>query len=86
MLLLVPVFDPFTCHWYEGVVPPFDGIAVYVTEVLAHTVSLVAVIATITGRIGLTVSVISFESEVLPVVQFSLEVSVKVTISPLLGK
>ena len=28
--LFVPTFAPFTCHWYEGVVPPFTGIAVNV--------------------------------------------------------
>ena len=26
----MPVFTPFICHWYIGVVPPFDGIAVKV--------------------------------------------------------
>ncbi len=26
--LLVPTFKPFTCHWYDGVVPPLTGVAV----------------------------------------------------------
>ena len=29
--LSVPVFEPFTLHWYDGVVPPFTGVAVNVT-------------------------------------------------------
>ena len=34
--LFVPAFTPFTCHWYEGVAPPFVGVAVKVTEVPAQ--------------------------------------------------
>ena len=26
----VPAFTPFTCHWYDGVEPPFEGVAVNV--------------------------------------------------------
>ena len=33
VLLFVPTFAPFTCHWYDGVVPPFVGVAVNVTDV-----------------------------------------------------
>ena len=29
--LFVPALLPLTCHWYEGVVPPFTGVAVKVT-------------------------------------------------------
>src|SRR4051794_37801694 len=32
-LLLIPLFIPFTFHWYDGVVPPFTGVAVKVTAV-----------------------------------------------------
>jgi hypothetical protein len=31
--LFVPTLLPFNCHWYEGVVPPFIGVAVNVTDV-----------------------------------------------------
>jgi hypothetical protein len=34
--LFVPAFEPLTLHWYEGVVPPFAGVAVKVTDVPAH--------------------------------------------------
>ena len=34
--LFVPTFDPFNCHWYDGFVPPFVGVAVNVTEVPAQ--------------------------------------------------
>jgi hypothetical protein len=34
--LLTPTFIPFTLHWYDGVRPPFTGVAVKVTEVPAH--------------------------------------------------
>ena len=46
---------------------------------------LVAVIETLTGRIGLTVRVIGLEVAGLPVVQFSLDVSKTVMTSPLVG-
>jgi hypothetical protein len=28
----VPAFIPLTFHWYEGIVPPFVGVAVNVTD------------------------------------------------------
>lgn len=34
--LLVPVFIPFTFHWYTGVLPPLVGVAVKVTPVPLH--------------------------------------------------
>jgi hypothetical protein len=37
VLLLVPVFTPFTCHWYTGDVPGFTTVAVNVTELPRHT-------------------------------------------------
>src|ERR671912_310619 len=29
----VPASTPFTCHWYDGLVPPLVGVAVKVTDV-----------------------------------------------------
>lgn len=29
----MPVFTPFSFHWYDGVVPPLVGVAVKVTDV-----------------------------------------------------
>jgi hypothetical protein len=37
LAMLVPAFTPFTFHWYEGVSPPFVGVAVNVTGVAAQT-------------------------------------------------
>jgi hypothetical protein len=31
VLLFVPTLLPLTCHWYDGVAPPFVGVAVNVT-------------------------------------------------------
>ena len=36
--LLVPTFEPFTFHWYDGLVPPFVGFAVKVTFTPEHAV------------------------------------------------
>ena len=36
VLLFVPALPPFTIHWYEGVVPPFNGVAVNVADAPAH--------------------------------------------------
>jgi len=46
-----------TCHWKEGVSPPFVGVAVKVTAVPAQTVVASAVIETLTGKLALTVMV-----------------------------
>jgi hypothetical protein len=45
----------FTCHWNEGVIPPFTGIAVKSTEVPAQTGFAAATIETLTGMTGCTV-------------------------------
>jgi hypothetical protein len=56
--LSVPVLTLFTCHWYEGVVPPLVGVAVNVTEVPAQIEPEgEAAIDTLTGSDGLTVIV-----------------------------
>jgi hypothetical protein len=36
--LFVPAFTPSICHWYDGVEPPFVGVAVKVTLVPAQIV------------------------------------------------
>ena len=45
----VPTLEPFTCHWYEGFVPPFVGVAVNVFDAPAHDglVPVVCAIATL---------------------------------------
>lgn len=56
--LLVPTFEPFTFHWYDGLVPPFVGFAVKVTFAPAHIVVALAAIVTLGVNNGLTVMVI----------------------------
>ena len=59
--LSVPTLFPFTFHWYEGVVPPFVGVAVKVTEVPKQIVVAVETIATEATVEGVTVTVTAFE-------------------------
>ena len=47
----VPTFEPFNFHWYVGVVPPFVGVAVKVTEVPAQIVVTEADILTLAGKL-----------------------------------
>ena len=61
------------------------GEAVKVTDVPAHTVVAVAVIVMLTGRIGLTVMVNTFDVAGLPVAQLSLEVNTHVITSLFAG-
>ena len=46
---------PLTFHWYEGVAPPFVGVAVKVTVVPEQTGFAEGAIAMLTGRLGLIV-------------------------------
>jgi hypothetical protein len=50
--LLLPTLVPLTLHWKTGVVPPFVGVAVKVTDVPAQTGLALAAILTLTGRFG----------------------------------
>lgn len=52
---------PFTCHWYDGVVPPLVGVAVKVTDALAHTVVVGVVMLTAGVTEPLIVMVIEFD-------------------------
>jgi hypothetical protein len=83
--LLVPAFKPFTFHWYEGVDPPFVGVAVNVTGVAAQTGLAEAKIETLTGKLALTVMVTILEVAGLPVAQTALEVRTTSTWSLLAG-
>ena len=60
----VPTFEPFNFHWYVGVVPPFVGVAVNVTEVPSQIVAAEAEILTLAGKLGLTT--ILLEAVVVP--------------------
>ena len=76
---------PLTFHWYAGVVPPFTGVAVYVTAVPKHTGLAEATIDTLTGNNGFTVMVKALEVAGFPLVQLALEVSKQVMTLPLAG-
>ena len=81
----MPTFVPFTFHWYEGVVPPFVGVAVNVTEAPDADGLVPAVIAMLTAGTtdGLIVMVILLLAAVLEVTHEELEVSVHATTAPL---
>ena len=57
VLLFVPAFEPFTNHWYDGLLPPLSGVAVNVALVFAQIVVPVELIETDGVTIGLTVMV-----------------------------
>ena len=84
-MLLLPTFTLFTFHWYAGLVPPLPGVAVYVTEVPAHTELDEAAIETLTGNSGLTIIVTTLDVAGLPVAQDIEEVSTQVTASLFTG-
>ena len=79
--------EPFSFHWYVGVVPPLVGVAVNVTDVPAQIVDEgLAAMLTLAGRFGFTVIVIVLEVAGLPVAQVALDVSWQVTTSPLFSE
>ena len=49
---MLPALVPLTFHWYEGVVPPFVGVAVMVTDVPEQTGFAEGEIARFTGRLA----------------------------------
>ena len=82
MVEFVPTFIPFNFHWYIGVVPPFVGVAVNVTEVPAQIGLPEAAILTLAAKLAFTVIVTAFEVAGLPVAQVAFDVISQVTISP----
>ena len=65
--------------------PPFVGVAVYVTEVPAHTWLADSIIDTLTGSSGLTIMVRLLEVAGLPVAHVAFEVRKQVIMSLLVG-
>lgn len=82
--LFVPTFIPFTCHWYEGVVPPLVGEAVNVSEVPGQLgfVPLVNAIETLGVTVVVMFIVILFDNAVGMLAQGELDVIMHVTKSP----
>lgn len=74
---------PFFRHWYVGIVPPFVGVAVKVTDVDEQTApDGDATIFTLAGRRSLILIVIIFDVAGLPLTQFAVEVMTTVIWSP----
>jgi hypothetical protein len=85
ILLLFPMFTPFTFHWYEGIGPPLVGVAVNATRVPAQIGFREAAIETLTGIFVIATIMIWLERAGLPLTQVKLEVTWQVTVSPLFG-
>ena len=85
VVLFVPTSDPFTFHWYTGVVPPFTGVAVKVTEVPAQILFAPGDIEILTGSSGFTVMFTVFEVAGLPVAHVAFDVRIQVTASLFAG-
>jgi hypothetical protein len=80
----VPTFEPFTFHWYAGVVPPLVGVAVKVTEAPAHIVEPEPLAILTEGVTEVfTVMAILLEVAVVGLAQAALDVSTQVTASEL---
>jgi hypothetical protein len=85
MCEFVPALIPFTFHWYEGVVPPFIGVAVKVTNDPGQKGFDEATMVTPAGRFELTIIVITFDVAGFPVVHCAPEVRIQRTRSPFAG-
>jgi hypothetical protein len=51
------------CHWYIGVVPPFVGVAVYVTTCPEHTLPGLCAIVTLTGCVAVTFTTVASDTD-----------------------
>ena len=86
MTLVAPdIFDPLTFHWYWGDAPALTGVAVKVTPVPAQIGLADGVMDMLTGSSGVTVMMIAFDKEGVPVAHAALDVSSQVTASLLTG-
>ena len=79
----MPTLFPFNFHWYDGLAPPFVGVAVNVTLVpLQIVVPGLAAILTDGVTIAFTVIVIAFDVAVAGDTQVAVEFITQVTTSP----
>lgn len=79
---MVPTLDPFTFHWYDGLIPGFVAVAVKVTLVAEQIVVALALMLSVGVWAALTFTVIPFEVAVLFDKQLALDVSTQVTVCP----
>jgi hypothetical protein len=75
-----------TFHWYEGIKPPFTGVAVKITRFPSQGKLVEGEIVILTGKFGLTVMVIVLLVAGFPDGQIILDVRIHLTISPLFGE
>jgi hypothetical protein len=85
MCEFVPVFTPFTFHWYVGVVPPFIGVAVKVMDEPGQKGLDEAAIVIPAGKPVFSIIVIVFDVAGLPSGHAILEFNTQVTKSPFTG-
>ena len=81
--LFDPAFTPFTCHWYDGLLPPFVGVAVNVTDVPGQILLVDALTETDGAGAGNTVIVTGALVTVVGDGQSAFDVINTVTTSPL---
>ena len=81
----VPTVLPLTFQMYEGVVPPFTGLAVNVTEDPGQKGLLVGVLLTDAGKLLFCIIVIIMLDAGLPDVQSSVDVRMQETWSLFAG-
>ena len=83
---MVPTFDPFTFHWYDGFAPPFVGVAVKLIFAPAQIFKLLALIKILGFAVGLTIIPILFEMPLLFVAQGLVFEMTQVTVSLLFSE
>ena len=74
-----------TFHWYDGVLPPFPGVAVKVTGIPAQTGFKEGDTETLTGNNGSTVMQIALDMAGFPAGHGTLETNSQVMQSPFPG-
>ena len=72
--LFVPTLLPSSIHWYDGVEPPFVGVAAKVTEVPAQMELALATILTDGLTVDVTLIVIVFDATVVGLAHSALDV------------
>jgi hypothetical protein len=84
--LFIPTFVELTLHWYDGVGPPFEGVAVNITVEPAQIEPIgAAAMVTLGVTEGVTDITIGFDIAGLPVTHGSSDVMATVTTSPVVS-
>ena len=78
----MPVFDPFSCHWYTGAPPPFVGVAVKSTLSPEHIGLALAAITILAAKDEVTEIVMALDVPCVPAEHPEEEVMIHVIVSP----